>query len=93
MPFVRIADRNPSLPHAVELTVSQFPYEFIVSCRCMPALAGGNGREELGRLPMGQLEGVEASNEIMRLWRVGKHNPLAPVLTPEHPGYVWVWVS
>lgn len=93
MPFVRLADRTSSDPHQVELTVSQWPYEFVISCRCMPATSNGLGREELGRMPMGVYEGVEASNEIMRLWRIGKHNPLAPALSLEPPGYRWVWVS
>jgi len=93
VPFVRLVDRNAALPHAVELTISQWPYEFVISCRCMPPLANGNGREELGRMPMGELSGVEASNEILRLWRIGKHNPLAPRLSLESPGYRWVWVS
>lgn len=92
MPFVRLVDVKSTDPHRIEIAISQWPYEFLVSCRCMPPTSNGLGREVLGRMPMG-LEGVEASQELLRLWRIAKHNPRVPALSLEHPGYRWVWVE
>lgn len=85
MPFVRVVDRRSDARHKVQLTVSEWPYHYIIGCTC---------QQEVARMEMGtDLQGVELSDELMRLWRTAEHNPRYSEVALEPSGHSWVWVS
>jgi hypothetical protein len=96
MPFVRVVERNPSLPHQIYLSVSQDQHDYIISCQCMPAV--GNGREEIARVAFKEAQRYRSlSQEILRRWKLAQHNPQAPALDEasiaESLATRWVWVD
>lgn len=97
MPFVRVVDRNPNLPHQIYLSISQANNDYIISCQCMPA--SGAGREEIGRVTYKEI--VESNGRgtalVMMAWKLGKHNPSAPPFDDAAIGEAtasrWTWVD
>jgi hypothetical protein len=97
MPFVRIVERNPNLPHQIYLTVSQDQHDYIISCQCMPA--SGAGREEIARVTFKEIaeSNGRGSAMVLRAWKKARHNPLVPALDDasiaESLATRWVWVD
>lgn len=86
MPFVRLVDRRSDARHKVQLTVSEWPYHYLIGCTCSEG--------PVARLEMStDLNGVELSDELMRLWRTAAHNARYTPVAPELTGSVWVWVN
>lgn len=97
MPFVRVVDRNPNLPHQIYLTISQDQHDYVISCQCMPA--SGAGREEIARVSFAELTACNGSGTrlILDTWKKAKHNPSAVALDDAAIGEAtatrWVWVD
>ena len=97
MPFVRVVDRNPNLPHQIYLSIDQKNNDYIISCQCMPAC--GAGREEIARVTYKEI--VESQGRgtalVMMAWKLGRHNPEVVALDDECIGEAtatrWVWVD
>ena len=97
MPFVRVVDRNPNLPHQIYLSIDQKNNDYIISCQCMPAC--GAGREEIGRVTYKEIamSGGRGTALVMMAWKLGKHSDSAPALDDECIAEAtasrWVWVD
>lgn len=92
MPFVRIVERDPTLPHQMYLSISQDQKRYLISCQCMVR------NEVLAELTFKEAERYSLlSHEILRRWKVAQHNPEVPALTALAVDAAtrtrWVWVD
>lgn len=94
MPFVRIVERDPSLPHQLILYFAPGYTEYNISCNCMPSY--GNGyKEALTTMSFDDVvaSGMLASKRLVRVWREAHIPALDDQTVAEAQAYRWVWVD
>jgi hypothetical protein len=94
MPFVRIVEADPSLPHQLILYFAPGYTEYNISCNCMPSY--GNGyRHALTTMSFEAIvaSGMLASQRLIKVWREAHNPPLDDETVGDATAHRWVWVD
>lgn len=93
MPYVRVVDQDPSLPHQVVISMSQNQRNYLVSCNCLVGESGH--KKQLAEVPARELGDGDYSTIqfLLRVWREAHNPPLDDETVAEAHRHRWVWVQ